>query len=107
MTEQEKDVILGKAVREHAEVSREIAALRARLRDIAEVYENVALALRANPELLVGMGESVDMRFQGIVQFPSWEPLHRALELSRELRAAIVREEALSRQLSRLGVPPR
>ena len=110
MSEQDKAAIVGKAVMEHAEVSKSVEMLRARLQEIGGQHQTLARALRDSPERLIAVGESYDARFapgHTLVHVGNWVDLASTLELARQLRAAIVRQSELDMQLTRLGVSPR
>jgi hypothetical protein len=95
LTEQDENAVIGKAARERAEASKTIAMLRARLREIGQQYRNVAESMQNEPERLVDTEESIDSRFAGgivSIQFGSWVEIKDVLDLTRQLRAAIIRE---------------
>lgn len=110
MTEQDKDAIIGKAVRERTEASQQVTMLRAKLREIGGQYRQLSTELESHPEMVNWPGESMDARFANdrfLIQPARWVDLPAAMELVRQLRAAIIRESNADRQLTQLGIPPR
>jgi hypothetical protein len=110
MTEQDKDAIIGKAVRERTEASQEVSMLRAKLREIGTRYRQLATEIESRPEMVNWPGESMDSRFANsrfLLQIAGWTDLPSVMELVRQLRAAIIRESDAERQLTQLGIPPR
>jgi hypothetical protein len=95
MTEEDKNSAIDKAAREHAEASKTIAMLRARLREIGQQYRKVAEAMQNEPEGLVATEEAMDSRFAYkivSIQLGSWVAIKDVLDLTRQLREAIIRE---------------
>ena len=62
MSEQDKDAVIGKAVRERAEACKAVAMLLVRLRSISEQYRDAAIALERGPEKVAASGEGIDGR---------------------------------------------
>jgi len=69
--------------------------LRARLREIGQQYRKVAEAMQDEPEGLVAAEEAMDSRFSYrivSIQLGSWVEIKDVLDLTRQLREAIIRE---------------
>jgi hypothetical protein len=110
MTEQDKDAIIGKAVRERTEASKEVTMLRAKLREIGGRYQQLGTEVESRPEMINWPGEGMDSRFANsrfLLQIAGWVDLPSVMELVRQLRSAIIRESDAERQLTQLGFPPR
>jgi hypothetical protein len=107
MSEHDKDAIIGKAVREQAEASRQVELLRARLNEISADYQRVSYALARAPEKMVAIGETTDAQFSGgeLIQIATWVELNQVFDLLHQLRAAILGQVATSQQLAKLRIP--
>jgi hypothetical protein len=95
MTEEDKNSVIGRAARERAEASKTVAMLRARLQEIGQQYRKVAEAIQNEPEGLVATEEAMDSRFAYkivSIQLGSWVEIKDVLDLTHQLRKAIIRE---------------
>jgi hypothetical protein len=110
MTEQDKDAIIGKAVRERTEASQQVTMLRSKLREVGGQYQQLGVEIEQRPEMVNWPGESTDARFANnrvLIQPARWTDLPAVMDLVRQLRAAIIRESDADRQLTQLGIPVR
>ena len=95
MTEQDENAVTGKVARERGEASKTVAMLRARLQEIGQQYRKVAASLQNEPEGLVATEEAINSRFAYeiiSIQLGSWVEIKDVLDLTRQLRAALIRE---------------
>lgn len=109
MSEQDKDAVLGKAVREYNEASKEIATLRSHLANIGTQYQHLGSALVGQAEGLSRPSEGIDVRFTSVrhpVDPGTWVGIDALLGLAHKLRELIIAEDSLARHLSQLGLNP-
>ncbi|HEY4741920.1 MAG TPA: hypothetical protein VIH76_15090 [Candidatus Acidoferrales bacterium] len=108
MSDHDKDAIILKLATERADMSKQIALLRARLKEISVEYQRISYALANAPEKLVVMGGTTDVSFicGELIPTGKWLERSQVLDLVRQLRVAMTQEAELVRQLANLGVPP-
>src|SRR5690349_17456953 len=63
MTQEEKDAVFGRAVREYDEAKKELATLREKARQIASYLARLCEKLKMRPESVIFEGKSYDARF--------------------------------------------
>ncbi len=62
MTEDEKDLAIGRLVRQHDEIEKRIVALRSSLRDTGEFLSDLGGRLRANPDEVADSENEIFLR---------------------------------------------
>lgn len=92
MSEQDRDAILGRTVREHAECSKTLAALHAEAEHIGNFLTAVGHALRTNHSLYAGSFGS----FSGQVDLQKWPSAATLSALTSEIAATLAEQKRLT-----------
>jgi hypothetical protein len=108
MSQDEKDVVVGRATRERREARERLAMLKAEATRRGERLKNAGHFLGAYPEYLIQEGESVDSGFSSQPQVHIWNdadifPPDEIRKLTSEIRKEIKTISNLTRTLRDLG----
>jgi hypothetical protein len=105
MTDNEKEVLVGKLALEHGKLLEEIAVLEAETTRIGRVLSEVGSVLTSAPQNLLFDRESHDGRFNGpVVKASDIVDGNRVLEITNEVREKIIRRDEIARQLKAIGI---
>src|SRR5882672_421382 len=103
MTDEQQDLLLGKLVREHGNLLKEIATLEAEAKRIARVTRIVTETLESRPQNLIFDGEPHDARFSGhAIKATDLDAKH-LLEITNDLRTKMLRRDEIAAQLKGMG----
>ncbi len=105
MTQEDKDALTGRLVREHKEANEHLATLGAEARKIGEHLAGLAEALQFHPEGVVPSTESLDVQFSRF-RYPfdsSALDAPKLKLLTAEYRATLLKKEQLESQLRQMG----
>jgi hypothetical protein len=104
MTDEQRDEQLGRLVREHTEFRKKIASLNTEAQNLSKLYRGIGETLAAHPQNLLFSGQSHDGRFaSGFVVNANDIDGKKLLQLTNEIRDAIVQRDGIAQQLKALG----
>jgi hypothetical protein len=106
MTDNDKDQIIGTAMRDHKRASEQVALLRTKASKIGETYLEIGNGLKGYPEGVYRHRDSIDGRFgiKTVAADPATN-VTEVLAITEELRTTIIKQQELAEQLERLGFP--
>lgn len=107
MSDDQKDAVVGRVMREHKENEEQIGKLFSEAAKLGNKLNQVGQALVTHPEGVCPDGSELDIRYTQLrVSFSASDfDVAKLTALTNDYRAALQERERLERQLTQLGFP--